>query len=76
MTKNAPISNSYLRLLSQDLNLLEVLSNIDVEVIEDRHTKVICRTIQGSVEALFEYLNSDTEDLEAAWKLRPLGADA
>lgn len=62
MTKHNTVSNSYLRLLSQDLNLLEVLSNIDIESIEDHHTKVICRTIKGSVEALFEYLNSDTED--------------
>lgn len=62
MTKHNTVSNSYLRLLSQDLNLLEVLSNIDIEAIEDHHTKIICRTIQGSVEALFEYLNSDTED--------------
>lgn len=62
MTKHNTVSNSHLRLLSQDLNLLEVLSNIDIEAIEDHHTKVICRTIQGSVEALFEYLNSDTED--------------
>lgn len=62
MTNNQPVSNSYLRLLTQDLNLLEVLSGIDIEAIEDHHTKVICRTIKGSVDALFEYLNSDTED--------------
>lgn len=62
MTKNTLISNSYLRLLSQDLNLLEVLSNIDIETIEDRHTKIICRTILGSIETLVEYLNSDMQD--------------
>lgn len=64
MNKLDKIEKSYLKLLLADLNIIEVLSSINIENIEDHTTKVICRTIMGSVETLHEHLN--TEEIQEA----------
>lgn len=53
------IDNSYLKLLIRDLNVIEVLSSLNIEDIDDHTTKVICRTILGSIEALHEHIAID-----------------
>ncbi len=55
---NTKIDNSYIKLLLTDLNTIDVLRTINIEDIEDHTTKIICRTIMGSVEALSEHLNT------------------
>jgi hypothetical protein len=53
------IDNSYIRLLLNDLSVAEVLSTLNIEDIDDHTTKVICRTIIGSIDALHEHINSN-----------------
>lgn len=58
MNDTDKIENSYLKLLLTDLNIIDVLRTLDIENISDHTTKVICRTIIGSVDALTEHLSS------------------
>lgn len=49
-----------------DKSIAAALSEIDVESIEDHHTKVIARTIKGSIEALREYLEICSQQAHTA----------
>jgi len=55
------IQNSYLRLLLQDNKIEDLLTSVNIEDIEDHTTKVICRTIAGSIEALTAHLDVNDE---------------
>lgn len=56
MTTEQPIYNSFLDLMSKEINIIDLLGTINIEQLDDHTTKVICRTIVGSVEALKEHL--------------------
>lgn len=53
-----PIENSYLKLLFEESNPFSVLTSINLDTITDDHTRIICRTIIGSLETLLEYIDS------------------
>lgn len=58
------LSNSYIALLlKQSPNPVDTLNSINIENIDDPVTKIICRTIVGSVESLHEHiiLNEQSE---------------
>lgn len=56
MNDTIKLDNSYIKLLLTDLNTIDVLRTLNIEDIEDHTTKVICRTIIGSVDALNDHL--------------------
>ena len=60
MTKHLDqLSNSYLTLLlKQSPDPIAVLKSINIDNIEDSVTKIICRTIVGSVDALNEHIDN------------------
>ena len=58
-TKNNPLDqldNSYIALLAKQLNIVSVFDNVNIETIEDEATRIICRTLIGSAEALSTHL--------------------
>lgn len=40
-----------------DSSIASVISSIDIESIEDHHTRVIARTIKNSIDSLREHLD-------------------
>lgn len=58
------LENDYIRVLLSINNgdVEATLSSIDIEDIKDKTTRIICRTILGSIEALNEHLEETRED--------------
>lgn len=58
---NKVLTNAQLKTIVEHIKLDEVGQSIDIESIVDHHTKIIFRTILGSIEALYEHLESSVK---------------
>lgn len=65
MTKTSnKLQNDYIRVLlaTEGGDIQMALASINIEDIEDKTTKIICRTILGSIDALYEHFEQTEKE--------------